>query len=207
MALDVSNLMSVLNLTFQAGSIGFVLIGACAWAGRYFANRAIDTRKAEFERQLERTKSELSQELEITKNRLSAEAEKIRAELSREADTHRFRLKKLELLFDREVEAANKFLQLHRAIRPMWRHPDMDWSDAVREVTDQLAKTETQLSAFLVEHGTVMAASARVALQKAIKTASNHKFDADVEYQTNYLEGFLEELAEVERELLAAVRA
>lgn len=207
MTFDLPTLQSFLNATFQAGSIGFLLIASCAWAGRYFANRAIDTRKAEFERQLEQTKADLNREIERTKSQLNADAEKIRAELSHETDTHRFRLKKLELLFDREIEVTGEFLQIHREIRPTWRHPDIEWSDAIREVTDRLWRTETVLADFLVKHGTVMTAAARSALQKSIEIATSHKFDADIEYQTNYLDGFLEELAKVERELLAVVRA
>jgi len=207
MTFDLATLRSVLNVTFPTGSIGALSILACAWAGRYFANRAINTRKGEFEHQLERTKADLSRELERTKSELNADAERIRAELSREADTHKFRLKKLELLFDKEVEAAGEFLQLHRKIVPTWSHPDMDWSDTTREVTDRLGTTERELSAFLVKHGTVMTAAARSVLQKSIEIASSHKFDADIEYQSSYLEDFLTQLTNVERELLAAVRA
>src|SRR5208283_75917 len=105
----------------------------------YVANRTIEGRKAELNQELER----------------------IKAELSRETETHKLKLKKLELIFNKELDAASEFMKTHREIRPSYSHPDMDWDDASMDVLQRLDKIEIDLISFLVKYGAVITKSAR----------------------------------------------
>ena len=42
-------------------------------------------------------------------------------------EAHKLRLKKSEMLFEKELEAAKTFFALRKKIRPEYSHPDMDW--------------------------------------------------------------------------------
>lgn len=70
-------------------------------------------------------------------------------------------------------------------------------------MTEQLPKIQNDLSGFLTRHDSVLTEAAREALQGAIKTAENHQFDCLEVGQPDYLTGFLEDLAKIERVIWA----
>jgi hypothetical protein len=183
------------------GSVAVLIsIGAAIWAfvSAVAASRMIERRKAQLNTELERTKAELTRELEGFK-----------ADLSRESEAHKFKLKKLEIIFNRELEAAGEFLKLHQEIEPRYSHFDMGWEDATQEVAESFGTTENKLQTFMAKFGAVLDAPVRKSLDECISTASSHKFDfreGDERGARAKAEELLKKLAVIENDLLKAVR-
>lgn len=98
--------------------------GVVAWAvAKYFADRSIETHKSE----------------------LNQETERLKAELGRDVETHKWKLKKKEILFEKEFEAASEFFVLRRKIEPKFRDPDMDYSEAMEEVIERFSSAQDSL--------------------------------------------------------------
>ena len=147
----------VLLLTGSAG----VLISICAaiWASvsAVITSRMIERRKAQLNIELERTKADLNRELEGFK-----------ADLSKENEAHKLKLRKLELIFNRELEAAGEFLKMHQQIQPRYSHPDMIWDDATQAVAESFGTTENRLQDFMAKFGPVLDAPVRKSLDECI---------------------------------------
>jgi Tfp pilus assembly protein FimV len=121
------------------GGGGVVLVAVCGFFAKFIADRTIERRKAE----------------------LSQETERLKAELAIETETHRLKLKKMEILTNKEIEAAGEFISLHRNIRPSYSYPDMDWAEALEEVATEFGKIERLLGDLLVSYGAVIETTAR----------------------------------------------
>jgi hypothetical protein len=98
------------------GGVGVV----AAFVAKFFADRSNERYKAE----------------------LGRETERLKAELGKDAETHKWKLKKKEILFQKEFEAALDFFALRRRIEPRFRHPDMEWHEAMRDVIERFSTSE-----------------------------------------------------------------
>jgi Flp pilus assembly protein CpaB len=84
--------------------------------------------------------------------------ERHKAELAQETETHKLSLRKKELLFGKQIDAASEFITLHQQLRPQYSHPDKDWDEACSEVVDEFSKVENKLNAYLAKYGAVLSA-------------------------------------------------
>jgi hypothetical protein len=110
------------------GGISAVSVAVSAYIAKFLADRSIERHKAT----------------------LNQETERLKAELGKDAETHKWKLKKKELLFEKEYEAAVAFFELHARYDPQRRHPEYEW-DAVQEdlissFTDADARIRTHTS-------------------------------------------------------------
>lgn len=136
------------------GGVGVFAGAVAGFVGKFIADRSLEGHKAA----------------------LSQETERLKAELGKDTETHRWQLKKKEILFQKEVEAASKFFELHRLLEPKFRHPDMDWYEAADDIVDDFGRSEDKLQKFIAEHGPVLGAGNRAALDECKQIASLHKF-------------------------------
>jgi hypothetical protein len=105
------------------GGVGAIVVALAAFASKWMADRSIERHKAE----------------------LGRETEKLKGELAKETETHKLILKKREILFQKEIEAASAFIALHRTIEPKYNHPDMDWDEAMADVAKDFRKVAAQI--------------------------------------------------------------
>jgi hypothetical protein len=173
--------------SFIGGSVGAT--AAIAFLANHYASKAAEKHKAT----------------------LNEELEKLKNDLSKEAETHKLSLKKQELIFNKELEAASEFMRFHRKIRPTYSHPDMDWDDACEDVVQRLGSIETDLENFIIMHGSVITQIARDMLNECITTASHYKFAAIEEQQLvseakKHAGELLIKLTKVEELLILAIR-
>ncbi len=107
---------------------------------------------------------------------LTQETERLKAELGKDAETHKWKLKKNELLFEKEYAAAAAFFALKRKYDPVRRHPDMDWHDVREDVVQSFSDAESRIGKFIVEYGPVLSKEIRELLDECQSLASSHQF-------------------------------
>lgn len=144
------------QLVAALGGVSILVFSLSNYLGKLFADRFIETKKAE----------------------LNAENERLKGELSREMETHRIRLRKSETFFQLELDAASKFVALRRRMMPMHHLPGMDWHDACDEIALQFESLEAQLSDFIATFGAVLSDEAANLVSDCIGIAGSNKFAA-----------------------------
>lgn len=102
--------------------------------------------------------------------------ERLNGELANETESHKLFLKKQEILYQTQLEAASAFVALHRTIEPKYRHPDMDWDEALDNVVDDFTTIEKKLRNFISAFGAVLSSENRVQISTCMITTSNYQF-------------------------------
>jgi hypothetical protein len=147
------------QLVAALGGVSILVFGLSNYFGKLFADRFIETKKAE----------------------LSAENERLKGELSREIETHRIRLKKSETFFQMELDATSKFVALRRGMMPRHHTPQMDWYDACDDIALQFESLKNQLSDFIATYGAVLSDEAVDLVSDCIGIAGSNKFDVSID--------------------------
>lgn len=114
--------------------------------------------------------------LQENQAKLSQALETHRAELAKETEAHKLSLKRQELLFARELEAADAFMTVWRNVWPQYSHPEMDWGDACENAALRLGTIEAELEDYLEKHSVAISASVRDLIDTARWTAASEKF-------------------------------
>lgn len=102
--------------------------------------------------------------------------QKRKSELDVEAEKIRFKLKRRELMFDRELIAAEAFFQFHDRVLGTARTPDPDWSEAQIIIAERFVSLESQLTKFLEGHGVAISESATKSIKAARNAANQGSF-------------------------------
>jgi hypothetical protein len=164
-----------------------VLFAFSSWLGKVWAERILTKEKAQ-----------QAQDLETFKKKLQEEAER-----------HKIRLKKSELIFAREFEAASALVAMNRDISPKFLMPDMDYYDACDQVASDFEKIEGQLHSYVRTHGAVLPDGVKRLISLCMGIAGEHKFSVqgpDVPTSVNSEAALLlGHLKQAENEMLAQV--
>lgn len=142
------------------GSLGggaAIVFGFSNFLGKVWANRLMTKEKAEYARELASLRNDLVQETE----------------------SYKLKLKKSELIFEKEFEAASRFVALRRSFMPTYSHPEKDWSEACDEIAQNFEKIAEELNAYLAEFGAVLQDDAKDIISKCKTIAAINKFEAD----------------------------
>jgi hypothetical protein len=151
--------------TAIVGATVSVIGAAAAFFITIFANRSLENKKTELQKDLERHKWELG-----------SETERLRGDLSKETESHKFGLKKREVLFDKEIGAATEYFKLYSKLEPRNTHPDKDWHEVVEETVEDFTNIQSKLASFLALHGVFLSEANRTDLEECEQTASIHQF-------------------------------
>lgn len=114
--------------------------------------------------------------IEQHKDALGQETERLKGELAKETETHKLKLKRQEILFEKELDAAADFSALYRLIEPRFRHPDMDWDEALEDVVKSFTDTEARLRQFIAKHAPVLSQANRNYIDACSSLASANQF-------------------------------
>lgn len=115
--------------------------------------------------------------LQSHKAELDTLLESHKASLQRETEQHKLTLKRQELLFGREVEAADGLVRMHRRIYPAYSHPDMDWHNACQEIACRFEEIETEAENYLEIHSAVVSTEVRTMIDGIRNSAAEAKFN------------------------------
>jgi hypothetical protein len=180
-----------ITIIAMLGGAGVVAGGVAAFVAKFFSDRMLEKQKAE----------------------LGQETERLKGELVKDTETHKLKLKKQELLFAKELEAATEFFDLHRQIESKYRHPDMEWDEALTDVVEDFGSTEDRLQKFIAKYGPVLSDANRKGLELCMSMASNDRFTAagvghgDMKTAKESAEELLETLKQIEDLFVKELRA
>lgn len=135
--------------------------------------------------------------------------EKLKHEIQQDLESHKTRLKKSELLFRKEFEAASAFIPVHLQLLPRYRIPDMEWDEACKDFAQNFEHVEKMLEAYMAAHGAALQQETLRRLASAKMRASWGKLEVtngNVSREAaKYAEEVMEALDEIEKELYRAV--
>jgi hypothetical protein len=147
-----------LSLLMQAvtwfGGISVVTVGIAAYISKWIADKSIESHKAQ----------------------LGQETERLKGELAKENESHKFALKKLEIRFNRQIEAALAYSKVYKKLEPRYSHPDKDWDEVLEEVLESFTDISAKLSHYLAEHSVFLSETNRKDIEKCESIASNHQY-------------------------------
>jgi hypothetical protein len=115
-----------LKVLAYLGGGAVIVAGLAAAVSKYIADRTIERRKAE----------------------LAMEVERVKGELTKDTETHKLKLRKTELLFAKQLDAAEAFFILRDKIYPKYSFPDKDWHSVREEIIDDFTSIEAKIRAF-----------------------------------------------------------
>jgi len=145
------------------------------------------------------------------KAKTDAEIERLKNELVRNVESYKVQLKKSEVFFQRELEAASTFSSLFHSIRPGYNNPLMDWHDACDEIAHDFGRIEVRLSDFMSKHGAMLNDTERALLSDAMSDAGFGKFDIDgpdISPESNKMaDEIYQKLKSLDTQLIERVRA
>ncbi|GAB9148361.1 hypothetical protein BDS110ZK25_41670 [Bradyrhizobium diazoefficiens] len=136
------------------GGISVVTVGAAAFVSKWVADRSIESHKAQ----------------------LGQETERLKGELAKETESHKFALKKLEIRYNRQIDAALAYSKAYKKLEPRYSHPDKDWDEVLEEVMENFADIAAKLSDYLAEYGVFLSEKNRNDLEKCESIATNHQY-------------------------------
>lgn len=144
------------------------------------------------------------------KRKADSEIERLKSEMSRSLESYKIQLKKSEVFFLRELEAASAFSSLFHSILPGYNNPSMDWYEACDSIAQDFGKIELRLDDFMAKHGAMLNEDERGILVDATSDAGYGKFqvvDGEVDADANNgANAMYEKLKALESKLLKRVR-
>jgi len=173
---------------FGGGAV--VTIAIAGFLSKFMADRSIEKHKAS----------------------LGRETERLKGELAKETESHKLALKKQEMLYQKELDAASAFVALHRKVEPKYRYPDMEWEEAMDDVVDSFTDTESKLRKYIAEYGAALSIENRAQIDACMSLASNHQYAKhEGESATKNAKvaagDMLKQMKEIEQRFLSEIRS
>ncbi len=144
------------------------------------------------------------------KAKTDAEIERLKNEMNRNVESYKIQLKKSEIFFEKELEAASTFSSLVHSILPSYNNPMMEWSDVCDAIALSFGKIEVRLDDFMSKHGADLTQDERRILTSATSDAGYGKFNlsgGEVDAEENKrANDMYEKLQSLERQLMKRVR-
>jgi len=137
------------------GGAAAIVFGFSSWLGKVWANRLMENEKNKHSRALEALKNSFHQETE----------------------SYKIKLKKSELIFEKQFEAASELVALQRSFIPRINFPHMDWEDVVDHYAFSSRKIEEELEKYLSRHGAILGEEVEEKISECIRVASWNKFE------------------------------
>lgn len=185
------------------GSLGggaLVVLGFSNWLGKVWASRLMIEETAKYQRELEELKNINTRELESLKDSMLHGVE-----------SYKVKLKKSEMIFEKEYLAASDFVALIRKILPEHRHflDEEDWLEGLDKLKERSLEIELEVSIFIKNHGAILSEEVQIALDGSIKKVIELKYAQDYLSDTfagSDIHQVYNNLKNVEQELIAQFR-
>lgn len=174
---ELLELSGVILASLGGGSA--IVFGFSSWLGKVWANRIMVQEKAKFERELR----------------------EISTKWERELETHKERLKRYELFFNKKYEAVCELTSYLNRIIPEYSCPEMEIDDVYQDISFDLKEIEKYLENYLVRFKVVLDQEVYELIIQALSAAAEGKF---IEISPNNPSAAWEEGKEVYENLRSA---
>lgn len=144
------------------------------------------------------------------RSKADLEIERLKSDMSNRIESYKVQLKKSEIFFEKELEAASALSTLFHGLLPRYGNPVMEWEDACTEMANDFASIEVRLTDFMTKHAAMLNETERELLVGARADAGYGKFgdhDGTGFDEVEQAEKMYAKLKELERILLERVRA
>jgi len=131
-----------------------ITIGIAAFVSKGVADRSIEKHKA----------------------LLGQETERLKGELSKETESHKFSLRKKEILFGKEMDAASAYFDLYAKLEPRYSHPDKGAAEVIEEALENFGSMSSKISGYLAVHGVFLSEENRKDLEDVEQTSAWHQY-------------------------------
>lgn len=111
--------------------------------------------------------------------KFSNDLEKLRSELTKDSESYKLKLRKSEILFNLELNAASALVMLHADFSPGHTRPQMEWEDACDDVALNFAHIERMLGIFVANHGAVLSSDVLQLVETCLGLAAVNKFETN----------------------------
>ncbi len=150
------------------GGVGAIATGVSIWISNHTSKKW-----------LQENQTELNKALADHKAALDEQMENHRAGLARQSEREKLRHRREEIIFAREIEAADAFFALRRVIWPRYRSPGMDSYEAASDVAGNLSRIEDAVDQYLTKHSVALNHEVSDKIQEIFTLAATEKFDED----------------------------
>ena len=115
--------------------------------------------------------------MENEKNEHSRALEALKNSFHQETESYKIKLKKSELIFEKQFEAASELVALQRSFIPQINFAHMDWEDVVDHYAFSSQKIEEELEKYLSLHGAILGEEVEEKISECIGVAGWNKFE------------------------------
>jgi hypothetical protein len=138
--------------------------------------------------------------------------ERLKHELQQEVESYKTKLKKSEFLFEKEFEAASRFISLRRSLLPGRWYSEMDWGEACETFALGFDKVERALESYISVHGAALSHEELDQLARVLHQVVELKFEVQPPDQVtkkgiDLADEVMNGLEEIERGLWKRTRA
>lgn len=159
--------------------VGTAVLGALGGAGVVAAVVAKFVSEHASQKWLQENQALLDRAAEVQRAGLERDADLHRATLSKEAEVHKLTLRRNEILFEREIAAADALMAVWDKVWPKYSRPNMDLHEAREDVAVRLGEVEDTLEEFLRRHSVAISPTVRDCIDSARIEAATEKFFND----------------------------
>lgn len=164
----MDTLTNILNIAgsiiISIGGAGAIIFGLSSWLGKVWANRLMEQEKANYSKELEKLKSEFTQNTE----------------------RYKLQLKKSELFFQKQYEAATDFGKFFYSLLPDKTYVNMDWDDACKVITYDFQTYMSYLKKFQLENNILFDETINSDLRTCQLAIQNYHDDKDIHDANDY---------------------
>jgi len=130
---EMDQLNEILARLNTIGISGLMAI-SLGWIGKRYLDSKLESEKAVNQENMKSLESRINQSLEV----------------------HKQKVKNGELFFQKQFEASQELYRIKTDMMPPYRHPDMDWHEAIEEMANGLENTHKLLREFMNSYFTVL---------------------------------------------------
>mgnify|MGYP000888408090 FL=1 len=141
-----------------------IVFGFSSYLGKIWANRLMENEKNQFLRELETLKNSFL----------------------KDSESHKIKLKKSELIFEKQFEAASELVALYRSFIPDIYAKHMDYEDFLDRYVFSSKEIEIKLKKYLAQHGAILGDDVESKLNECLRIAAWNKFEISPDYQPSF---------------------
>lgn len=199
------------ELISQNLTVAFTIVaGITGWLGKVWSSRINNIEKSHLQEKLDDLKRD--HEIKIVSIRKEHELglEHLRSHLLKDTENYRVRLKKSEILFEKELDSASRFLYLNRKIQPVAIDDILQRDmEACGKLKNRVSEIESMLSTFMDEFGAIINQQVKESIRYTLKQCTDliEREDLGDSWAEKDIHDVYKQLNTIQADLISAIRS